>query len=198
MTLESYGDDHQKMLLHLEWIKTLPIYIQVDNYFITHGYALPFYEHRDKPDYYKDFLLNRYEEGMQIKDHESINIFGHCVFNEVISGNNFYGIDTGCAYGNKLTAIQLGTMKVFEEPMDERDSQYSIEELKLSHLESHTTIETFINHLDERFVEFDLVSNEVAQHIVETFGEAGKNEIHNMLEKGQLFIKQAKKILETI
>ena len=177
------------------------MYIQINEYFITHGFALPFYEHRNNRVYYNDFLLNRYEEGMQVDDAEVINIFGHCVFDEVVSGKSFYGIDTGCSYGNKLTAMQLGTMKLYQEPMDEKDSAYRIKELKLSHLENVSTlhtIESFSNHIDERFKHYDLVSSEVAQHIIDTFGEAGKSEILIMLDKGQLFMKQAKKIIGNI
>jgi hypothetical protein len=131
-----------------------------------------------------------------------VNIFGHCVFEEVVSGENFYGIDTGCSYGKKLTALQLGSMTLIQEPMDSCDSSYEIVEMKMHHLEEvldgNLHISTLVNHIDTKFIEFDLVSSEVAQHIVETFGEAGKKEIHNMLEKGQLFMKQAKKILENI
>ena len=198
-TLQSYGDDHTKMLAHLEWIKTLPVYLEIDRYFITHGFALPFYEHRNNPDYYKDYLLNRYEEGMEIINEEVINIFGHCVFEEVVTGENFFGIDTGCSYGKKLTAIQLGTMQCIEETMDPRDSDYSIKELKLAHIDlpqDEHTINTLRIHIDALFTDFDLVSTEVAEYIVERFGEVGKKEIEKMLEKKQLFIKQAKKILQ--
>ena len=200
-TLQSYQDDHDKMLAHLEWIKTLPIYLQVDNYFITHGFALPFYEYRNDPVYYKDYLLNRYEEGMEIPNDEVINIFGHCVFEEVIIGENFYGIDTGCSYGKKLTAIQLGTMQCYQETMDPRDSDYSIKELKLSHIDlpqDEHTISNLRMHIDTLFTDFDLVSTEVAEYIVKRFGDVGKQEIENMLEKKQLFIKQAKKLLENL
>jgi serine/threonine protein phosphatase 1 len=198
-TLQSYGDDHTKMLAHLEWIKTLPVYLEIDRYFITHGFALPFYEHRNNPDYYKDYLLNRYEEGMEIINEEVINIFGHCVFEEVVTGENFFGIDTGCSYGKKLTAIQLGTMQCIEETMDPRDSDYSIKELKLAHIDlpqDEHTISNLRIHIDALFTDFDLVSTEVAEYIVERFGEVGKKEIEKMLEKKQLFIKQAKKILQ--
>ncbi len=201
LTLQSYQDDHDKMLAHLEWIKTLPIYLQVDNYFITHGFALPFYEYRNDPVYYKDYLLNRYEEGMEIPNDEVINIFGHCVFEEVVTGENFYGIDTGCSYGKKLTAIQLGTMQCYQETMDPRDSDYSIKELKLSHIDlpqDEHTISNLRMHIDTLFTDFDLVSTEVAEYIVKRFGDVGKQEIENMLEKKQLFIKQAKKILENL
>lgn len=198
VTLQSYGEDHDKMLTHLEWIKTLPVYLQVENYFITHGFALPFYEHRNNPDYYKDHLLNRYEEGMEIPNEEVINIFGHCVFEEVVTGENFYGIDTGCSYGKKLTAIQLGTMQCIQETMDPKDSHYSIKELKLAHIDlphDEHTISNLRMHIDALFTDFDLVSTEVAEYIVERFGDVGKQEIEIMLEKKQLFIKQAKKIL---
>lgn len=199
VTLESYQGDHTKILSHLEWIRTLPMYIQIDRYFITHGFALPFYEHRNNPVYYNDYLLNRYEDGMKIKNEEVINIFGHCVFDEVISEENFYGIDTGCSYGKKLTAIQLGTMQTYQETMDPRDSEYSIKELKLAHIDlpqDEHTINNLRMHIDALFTDFDLVSTEVAEYIVKRFGDVGKQEIENMLEKKQLFIKQAKKILQ--
>ena len=203
-TIKSYGGDKNKMLSHLNWIKELPIYLERDKYFITHGFALPYYEHRNNPVYYKDYLLNRYEKGMKIDNEivqskDIINIFGHCVFDEVVSGENFYGIDTGCSYGKKLTALQLGTMHLIQEPMDARDSDYNIKELKLSHIDlphEDYTINDLRLHIDVLFIDFDLVSTEVAEHIVERFGEPGKKEIEMMLEKKQLFIKQAKRILQ--
>lgn len=195
-TLESYADAHDTMLAHLAWVASLPMYIEVERYFITHGFALPFYADKNNPDAYNDFLLNRYEEGMDVPKSEVMNIFGHCVFDEVVSGENFYGIDTGCSYGNKLTALCLETMQCYQSPMDERDSAYRIKELKLLHLQSHQSLNGLMCHIDERFVDFDLVSSEVAEYIVQRFGEEGKKEIHRMLEKGQLFMKQAKKILE--
>lgn len=200
VTIDSYQGDQNKMLSHLEWIKSLPTYLKIDKYFITHGFALPFYEHRDNPSSYNDYLLNRYEKGMYIENDEIINIFGHCVFDEVVSGDNFYGIDTGCSYGKKLTAIQLGTMKCYEEIMDPRDSDYSIKELKLNHIDlpyDKHTLSNLSMHIDALFTDFDLVSTEVAEYIVNKFGDQGKKEIENMLEKKQLFMKQAKKVLES-
>lgn len=200
VTVQSYQNDHAKMIEHLEWVKSLPIYLELDKYFITHGFALPFHAHRGNPDYNKDYLLNRYEKGMQVENKEIINIFGHCVFDEVVSGENFYGIDTGCSYGKKLTALQLGTMQYHQEPMDVRDSDYSIKELKLTHIElphNEHTISNLRMHIDILFTDFDLVSTEVAEYIIQRFGETGKKEIEVMLEKKQLFMRQAKNILET-
>ena len=198
-TYKSYLDDYETMQKHLSWIASLPTYIQIDNYFITHGYGLEYYEHRDNPEYYNDFLLSRYEEGMDVSKSDVINIFGHCVFDEVIEHESFYAIDTGCAYGKKLTALELGSMKIIQESMDERDSSYEIKELLLEHLElfnyGHNAA-LLAAHIDERFVDFDVVSTEVAAFMVESFGDAGREEIPKMLEKKQLFIKQAKKFVD--
>ena len=197
-TYTNYLDDHQTMQKHLDWIQTLPMYIEIDNYFITHGFALPFYEHRDNQEYHDTFLLNRYEHEMEVAPSDVINIFGHCVFEEVIKHQNFYAIDTGCAYGKKITAVELGSMYCIEEAMDNRDSAYIIEELKLSHLElsKHAhNLESFIYHIDFEFKNFDLVSTEVGLYIVQNYGKEGINEIQKMLDKKQLFIKQAKVIL---
>lgn len=199
-TYQSYMNDHETMERHLAWITDLPMYIQIDDYFITHGFALPFYEHRNDENYYNDFLLHRYEEGMEVPSCEVINIFGHCKFENVVKGENFYGIDTGCSYGNKLTALQLGSMKLIEEPMDNRDSDYKIVELKLHHLEEVLSeslhISTLVEHIDTKFDEFDLVSTEVASYIVAIYAEEGVATVHEMLEKKQLFMKQAKKVVE--
>ena len=198
-TFSAYLDDEESMKRHLEWIKGLPIYIQKKNYFITHGYALPLYKHRDKKEYYNDFLLNRYEKSLEVPKSQVINIFGHCVFDEVIEHENFYAIDTGCSYGKKLTALELGSMKIIQAQMDERDSSYTIVELKLSdihHCENKKNLEFLVEYIDLEFEKFDVVSTEVATFIVDEFGEQGRLVIASMLEKKQLFIKQAKKFLK--
>lgn len=197
-TYESYIDDHESMHRHLAWIQELPMYIQREKYFITHGYALPFYEHRDNEAYYHDFLLNRYEEGMEMTHSEIVNIFGHCVFDEVIVHEGFYAIDTGCSYGNKLTAVELGSMTQIQEPMDVRDSTYTIKALELSHIQHYSyknDLGLLSQYIDVEFEKFDIVSTEVVVFIVEQFGEAGRKEIQKMLEKKQLFMKQAKRFL---
>ena len=42
-------------------------------------------------------------------------------YKEVKVGHNYYGIDTGCVYGRKLTAIKLGSMEIIDEEFDKRD-----------------------------------------------------------------------------
>jgi serine/threonine protein phosphatase 1 len=199
-TFESYKNDLETMERHLKWISNLPMYIQLENYFITHGFALPFYEKRNDEAYYNDFLLHRYEKGMDIPSTDVVNIFGHCVFDEVVSGKNFHGIDTGCSYGKKLSAMQLVTMKIIQEPMDSRDSNYKIIEMQLHHIEDEIEknihISDLVSYIDTKFANFDLVSTEVASYIVSNYGKDGVNTIHQMLEKRQLFMKQANKVIE--
>ena len=51
-------------------------------------------------------------------------------------------------------------------------------------------------HIRVLFIDFDLLLTQVAEYIVQRFGDTGKKEIEMMLEKKQLFMKQAKKILQ--
>lgn len=119
-TVKQYKNNPQFVDKHLEFIKNLPLYIEFDKYFITHGFGLPYWERRYEEKSERALLSNRIDRKEHIKEWENdyeeypiINIFGHCSFKEVKKGKNFYGIDTGCVYGNKLTAIQLKTMKLF-------------------------------------------------------------------------------------
>ena len=52
---------------------------------------------------------------------EIVNIFGHDSFAQVQIGKNYYGIDTDVKRGNKLTAIELGSMRIVDVPTDGRD-----------------------------------------------------------------------------
>ena len=131
-TLDSYGDDFKTMQRHLEWLKSIPRYIEIDKYYITHGFGLPYYQRRDKSSSRTGLLKNRISDepewghDWEIDWHKYtvVNIFGHTDYEEVEIGENYYGIDTGCVYGKKLTAIQLGSMNLFQEQVDLRDIAY--------------------------------------------------------------------------
>jgi serine/threonine protein phosphatase 1 len=128
-TLKSYENEYETMTRHLEFLQELPRYIEIDKYFITHGFSLPYYKRRDKSEAQTGLLKNRisdekkwgHEWEKAWQDYDVVNIFGHTHYDEVKVGKNYYGIDTGCVYGNKLTAIQLGSMDVIDEALDSRD-----------------------------------------------------------------------------
>ena len=130
-TIESYKGDNKTLQKHLEWIKTLPNYIIKDKFFITHGYGLPYYKRRDKEKSKRALMSNRksqkyYEKwGHDWEDdfhsYDIINIFGHDYGSKPISDTNYFNIDSGCVYGEKLTAICLDTKELISVGAEDRD-----------------------------------------------------------------------------
>jgi len=128
-TIKDYKDDSVALQKHLTWIKSLPRYILLDNYFITHAFALPYYKRRDTIKAQKALMSNRpsdkqkwgwdWEDGFE--DYDIINIYGHEVVESIDTNKNFIGIDTGCVYGKRLSAIELGTKKTVSVTVDKRD-----------------------------------------------------------------------------
>lgn len=124
-TLQSYGDDRTTIKRHIAWIETLPQYIEIDHYFISHAFALPYYKRRHEKSSFHPIMINRtsskeryghdWEEGYET--YPIINIFGHDNHDEVVVGQNYYGIDTGCVYGGKLTALALGSMESVQQSL---------------------------------------------------------------------------------
>lgn len=122
-TMQSYNGYEKLLNEHLRWLQTLPTYILKDNYFITHAFCLPYYKRRNHLDKKHAMMVNRvadkdewgydWEDGYE--EYDIINIFGHDHSDDIQISRNFYGIDTGCVYGNRLSAIELGTMKIFEQ-----------------------------------------------------------------------------------
>ncbi len=126
-TIESYKDDLETLDKHLRWIERLPLYLEIGDYFITHGFGLPYYKRKHQKKNLHSLFSNRIYDTTFIRDwedfktYEITNIFGHCNFREVLRGKNYVCIDTGCCYGNKLTAINLKTLETIEQKMDKRD-----------------------------------------------------------------------------
>ena len=58
-TLYSYENDKKILDKHILWIKTLPQYIEIEKYFITHAFALPYYQRRDNPLFKDALMINR-------------------------------------------------------------------------------------------------------------------------------------------
>ncbi|MRI83667.1 MAG: hypothetical protein C6I00_04530 [Nitratiruptor sp.] len=123
-TVASYRDDVDTLLRHVAWIPKLPKYKVIRDYFITHGFGLPYYRQRDG----KGHLLyvNRlerirddWEEGWSA--YPIINIFGHTAYSKPKFGPNYIGIDTGCGHRHVLSAIELGSHKIISVQVDGRD-----------------------------------------------------------------------------
>lgn len=127
-TVESYRNCDEKLIDdHLNWLKELPLFLEIDNYFITHGFGLPYHQRRCEKKYQLPLRVNRLS-GAEYKadwedysNYDIINIFGHDDYDDVQIGRNYYGIDTGCKYKKKLTAIELGSMRIVDAACDSRD-----------------------------------------------------------------------------
>ena len=125
-TIESYKNDKNTLLRHINYIPTMPKYLEIEGYFLTHGFGLPYYQRKDDPNYQMRLYTNRlendsldWERGWY--EYETINIFGHTPYEEVYFGSNFIGIDTGCVMGRKLSALQLKSHEVISVSADWRD-----------------------------------------------------------------------------
>jgi len=53
-------------------------------------------------------------------------ILGHEDFEEVEIKDNYYGIDTGCVYGRKLTVIELPSMHIIYVKFNNKDLTVSL------------------------------------------------------------------------
>ncbi len=128
-TIENYKDDIPTLKRHLEWIKTLPRYIEIDKFFITHAFALPYYKRRDSVEAHIGLMSNRpnsidkwgwnWEDGYE--NYEVINIYGHEIVDSIDISKNHVGIDTGAHKGRRLSAICLGSMQIISVLTDIRD-----------------------------------------------------------------------------
>jgi len=106
-TIQSYGGlqefyDHEDFL----WMQELPLFIEYKDFLISHSFAT------DGDETSVDDVL--WGRSFMRDNCKPINIFGHTPMEEVkIINNKHYCIDTGCTYGNKLSAIDLRTKKVY-------------------------------------------------------------------------------------
>ncbi len=121
-TLLSYRNDLELLAKHLKWMNKLPYYIEIENFFITHGFGLPYYQRRKNLKYKDAIITNRpskktHKEDWEVGFHSYsvTNIFGHAVTKKIDTTKNFIGIDTGAVYGKKLSAIEIPSLRVYEE-----------------------------------------------------------------------------------
>ena len=201
-TIKSYKGDIARIKSHVLWMQELPNYIEIDKYFITHGFALEFYKNKDSSSYQEKLLLNRYFVDTlepEVKE-DIINVFGHCSFNKVQEGKKFFCIDTACSNGSKLSALQLSTHKIYQEDMNIRDSSYCIKELTLDAFDQNCSLEDIQNISLEKechYYAYDIISHDVLLFIIEKFKEKGMQEILKMEKRSVVFQKQLTRIIKT-
>ena len=132
-TIEDYRHDIPTLTQHLEWMRKLPRYIEIEHYFITHAFALPYYKRRALPTSHRALMSNRPSDAQiwgwdweeSYEHYNIINIYGHDIVDRIDTTKQCIGIDTGCVYGNALTAIALDDLALYTEPVDKRDIEKS-------------------------------------------------------------------------
>ena len=127
-TIKSYGNDYDVIMRHIQFIEEMPKYIEIENYFITHGFGLPYYKRKENKKYIKKLYTQRMEELCDKEEpwqtYNIINVFGHTPYPDILFGQNYIGVDTGCGYneiGSKLSALNLGTHQSISIEIDHRD-----------------------------------------------------------------------------
>jgi len=106
---------------HFEYINSLPLKIELDKFIISHAGLI---RNGDE----QSILWNR-SIPMKMK---KTQIFGHTPAHEPdFVGNYFFNLDTGCVYGNKLTAGIFNDkpgsfIEFIDEPVNEKDGGLDI------------------------------------------------------------------------
>ena len=99
---------------HLDFLKDLRLFYETKDFFICHAGLNPRFsitQNKLNPNLENTVLWTR-ELGSDKWD--KIVVTGHTPRDEVFYHDKFIGIDTGCVFGNKLTALRLDDLKVYE------------------------------------------------------------------------------------
>lgn len=118
-TLESYHHAPTRSLTdlsflpqeHLTFLHTLLPFYQVDDYLFVHAGlvpGIPLQEHTVEMLVDGRSIYHETEE-----DRRVTVVFGHIPFEMPLVTRNAIGIDTGAAYGNMLTAVELPSLRFF-------------------------------------------------------------------------------------
>jgi len=126
-TLESYREDMSTLKKHVEFLSQLPYFLEKEKYFITHGFAIPYYKNREPKKIMSNRLGREFPDWEDFSNYDIINIFGHCDFKEPMINKQYIGIDTGCVYGRRLSAVELGTHKIYSVPFNPKDGLFNDE-----------------------------------------------------------------------
>lgn len=138
-TLRSYQNHEDEIFEHIEIIKQAPLYLDVEDCFISHAGISSYYEDM-LPDNFKDDLsiLTKYvykdyinEVGVlwtryKLMDLGKIQVVGHTKQKEINydeESDTLY-IDTGACVGNKLSAVIINKSEIddtIEEPTNMND-----------------------------------------------------------------------------
>ena len=121
-TVNSYFDDNKALCevvdAHVDYWKSLPLYIEKDGLFISHSIVLHSLEFATRDIERVDSILWA-RNAVTKKINNCFHVFGHTPVNRPMIRKHWANIDTGCVFKRKncgvLTALQYPTMKIFQQ-----------------------------------------------------------------------------------
>lgn len=125
-TLQSY-ENNSKLKIHLEYLKSLPLYLEYKDLTLNNRYLVVSHSHVEKKWQYKDYPINSKEykkfkstvlntRYKNFDNKEIFNVFGHTPISKVDTNAYKANIDLGCVYGetgNGLCALEFPSLKIF-------------------------------------------------------------------------------------
>lgn len=132
-SLDSYNhilnidERKNKIKSHIEFLNKQKyyFYLKEEKIFITHGFSLPYFHKRfqiSNKMVQKEFTCNRLnglyfdlynQDNIDFLESLKItNIFGHDAHKNIKFKNYYICLDTGCVYGNKLSAYNITTQEI--------------------------------------------------------------------------------------
>lgn len=122
-TLKSYEDHPEQLQEHLDWFKTLPVYKEFPDVKIhdtrsrhlvaSHSSIARVWDQRNEVDIKEHTIWNRDVQYGTLKSaNEIYNVFGHTPVKKPLLKPGYALIDTGAAYGFKLTALHVPSLDI--------------------------------------------------------------------------------------
>jgi serine/threonine protein phosphatase 1 len=101
----------------LAWFETFPLYVDLGAHWIVHAGVRPHLplDRQTHADLVSIKTIDGSPDGPMWWDHyagENVVVFGHHVLKDVTFRANSIGLDTGCCYGGRLSALTLDTYEV--------------------------------------------------------------------------------------
>jgi bis(5'-nucleosyl)-tetraphosphatase (symmetrical) len=110
----------------VEWIRSWPLYIDEDEFLAVHAGVVPDYSLAQTP---AEVLTRvrtwgngrthshddqRFPPWYELYQGDKLIVFGHWASRGLVQRENVIGLDTGCVYGNQLTAYILETKEIIQ------------------------------------------------------------------------------------